>query len=214
MKTLVAIDGSTTVAGYCVYKLYENKTFTIKKSGYIIPKEPEKEKTRRKKGEPKKKQTKKEQKTTRSNKMEYRMNYIIDRIFEIIESEKSLTYIVIEDTYSGKDPNAYKWLCRLQGFLLGYSKVKDVSYSTAYPSHWRKVLGIPTRIGNHFLKREELKAHSLDYIQNVLGYTAITEEDEAEAVLIGRAKLIEMGYTQNDKKANFEQQNNNKGLGA
>lgn len=184
MKTLVALDGSTTKTGYAIYKVYDNNTFALKKSGVLEPPKQKKKKS--------KKDTIKIKKESRTESMAFRMFYLLDSIYNLVEEEKTLGYIVIEDTFLGKDANAYKWLCRLQGFLMGYSKVKNIIYETMYPTHWRSILSIATRDKDHVFKRDELKKKSWNYIK-LLGLKADTE-DECEAVLIGRAYLIEKGY--------------------
>lgn len=191
MKTLIALDGSTTKTGYAIYKVYENGKFTYKESGVIQPPKPKKKKTE--------KNTNKIKKENRTESMTLRMLFIFDAVFELLVKEKTLAYIVVEDTFLGRDANAYKWLCRLQGFLMGYAKVKNIVYESLYPTHWRSILGIKVRDGNHFYKRDEFKKISADYIQNVLKYNHITSEDEGEAVLIGRAYLIEKGFEEKQK---------------
>lgn len=184
MKTLISFDGSTTRTGYAVYKVYENKTFVLKESGAFEPPKLKKKKS--------KKDTIKIKKESRTESMAFRMLYMIDSIFNLMEAEKNLSFVVIEDTFLNRDPNAYKWLCRLSGFLMGYSKCKNIEYETSYPSHWRSILNISIRDKNHVFKRDELKNKSWNYIK-LLGLKADTE-DECEAILIGRAYLIEKGY--------------------
>lgn len=185
MKTLISLDGSTTKTGYAIYKIYDNGKFAYKESGVLKPPNQKKKDN---------KNTNKAKKESRTESMTFRMLFLLDAIFELLQKEKSLAYIIVEDTFLGKDANAYKWLCRLQGFLMGYAKVRHIVYENMYPTHWRSVLGISVREGNHFFKRDELKVISKNYIQNALGYKHITSEDEGEAVLIGRAYLLEKGF--------------------
>lgn len=189
MKLLLSIDGSTTKTGYAIYKIYQNGQFSLKESGVINPPKQKKNKGK----------TKTEKKISRSQGMDYRLQFILNTLFEILVKEKNIGYIVAEDTYLGKDANAYKWLCRLQGFLMGYAKVKNLIFFVSAPTHWRKYLGISVREGNHFYKRDELKEISKSYVKNEL-HLDITDEDEIEAVLIGYSKCLEMGLIEKDKK--------------
>ena len=181
MKKLIALDGSTTKSGYAVFKIYKDNHFSMQSSGVIIPPKTKKAKAT----------TKKEKKENRSLDMDFRMFYMRDIIFDICEHEHP-DYIVVEDTYLGKDPSAYKWLCRLQGFLMGYSQVHNIDFDISQPSHWRSALSIPLKDGTRFYKRAELKALSKDYCENTL-FIENTTEDESEAILIGWSKLIELG---------------------
>lgn len=183
MKYLLSIDGSTTKTGYAIYKVYENGTFALHNSGVVIP-----PKQKANKGK-----TKTEKKLSRSQMMDYRMQFMLHTLFTAILKEKNFAYIVVEDTYLGKDANAYKWLCRLQGFLMGYAKIKDLDFFVSAPTHWRKYLSIPVRKGNYFYKREELKEISLAKVKELNLSINPSEEDEIEAALIGYAKCIELG---------------------
>ncbi len=183
MKKMLSIDGSTTSAGYSLITIYKDNTFSVKDSGFIKPSDAPKSG---------KLTTLKAKKEYRQINMATHMIFIIDEINSILLSQKP-DIIVIEDTYLGKDPNAYKWLCRLQGVLIGYSKTNDLDFFCVAPSHWRKILEIPSKDGNKFLKRPELKRLSLTYVKEKL-HMSITNEDQAEGVLIGVSKCTEMGY--------------------
>lgn len=197
MKTLISFDGSTTSSGYTVFKVYEDKTFSYKESGVLKPPKPVKE--RKKRGEVVKKATKKDKKDNRKQEMLRRMDFFFDETKKLLLNEKSLGYIVFEDSYMGKDADAYKWLCRLHGFFMGYAKLNNLVCEALYPTHWRSIIGIPIREGKHFYKREEFKALSFKFYREVLGLDKIKDEDECESFLLGYSYLKEKGYTYRKK---------------
>lgn len=170
---ILALDLSTTGAGYASF----DNNGKLQESGVIKPKNPITS-------------TKVDAKLKRKLNMDARCHDVIVGILQILSKNKYDT-IIIEDTYSGKDPYCYKWLCRLQGAVIGQCIDKiPIIYKT--PTTWRKELGIKsTKIKDGKtvrLKNEELKAADIFYVVSK-GYTP-EDDNEADAICIGLSYFI------------------------
>jgi Holliday junction resolvasome RuvABC endonuclease subunit len=93
--------------------------------------------------------------------------------------------VVIEDIQNQSSISTVISLARLQGFILGWCYVKHIKTEIIRPSEWRKVLKFKQGAG---VKRQELKAQSMNYIKTK--YNMELSEDEGEACCIADASWI------------------------
>lgn len=172
MEKVLGIDGSTTTTGYAICRHYKDKRKRIESFGDIKAKE--KFKALHKSGN---------QKVT-PEELRWRSEYTINMLVEIIETGK-FDRVVIEDTYASKDPKAYKWLCRIQGAVIGKCLEKNIPVTLVMPSKWRKFCGIKQRDGKKALKRKELKTNDVNYVNKEFGLNLqYKENDKANAICL------------------------------
>ncbi|MBR3517800.1 MAG: hypothetical protein IKN07_12610 [Lachnospiraceae bacterium] len=97
--------------------------------------------------------------------------------------------IVMEDSYSDKDPYAYKMLCRLQGTMLEYAIQNDIPIYFRSPSSWRSPLGIKLvkEDGTHN-KRPDFKRLAVQMVEERFDMTV--KDDIAEAICMGLSEKI------------------------
>lgn len=93
--------------------------------------------------------------------------------------------IICEDAYVGQSINGSKPNYRIQGILIGFSKVIGADIHFVYPAHWRKVLNMQQK----GLKRNDYKPISVAYVKNKYGIDV--GDDTSDAICIGDAYLIE-----------------------
>lgn len=114
-----------------------------------------------------------------------RTSFMIEKLFFLLNEYKP--YIIyMEDTYQGKNAKSYKYLCRMQGAVYGWTflnKEINSEFNLIYPSEWRKDLGFEQ--GKK--KRQDYKIMAIEYIKNILGIEI--EEDAAESICIGLGVL-------------------------
>ena len=91
--------------------------------------------------------------------------------------------VIIEDIQNQKGVKTVIQLARLQGCIMLYCQSKKIEFKLWHPTEWRKQLEFQQ---GPKVKREELKKQSRDYVQNVLGLS-IKSEDQNEAICIGVA---------------------------
>ncbi|MCM1167422.1 MAG: crossover junction endodeoxyribonuclease RuvC [Lachnospiraceae bacterium] len=112
-----------------------------------------------------------------------RVFVMADRIYGYIKKQKP-DFVVIEDVAMQTNAATLVQLARLQGAIIGYCRVKKVSYDILKPSSWRKILGFKQGQG---IKRPELKKQAVEYVKDI--YNLDLSEDVCEAVCIGDAFL-------------------------
>lgn len=117
---------------------------------------------------------------------EEKSKQMILAIFELIDSVKP-DVVIIENVQSQANMQAVIMLARLQGAIIGYCYKKHIPWKTYLPSQWRKIIGITQGRG---IKREELKAQSMEFVKTITKDTV--GEDTAEAIAIGCAYLKEL----------------------
>lgn len=117
---------------------------------------------------------------------EEKSKQMISAIFEIIDSVKP-DVVIIENVQSQANMQAVIMLARLQGAIIGYCYKKHIPWKTYLPSQWRKIIGITQGRG---IKREELKAQSMEFVKTITKEPV--SEDVAEAIAIGCAYLKEL----------------------
>ena len=92
--------------------------------------------------------------------------------------------IYIEETYMANNPQTSKILTRLQGVVYAWCFNNNCEFNTIRPTQWRKQLNFQQ--GKN-VKREQLKAQSLQYI--IENYGLEVTDDEADAICIADAVL-------------------------
>ncbi len=169
---ILALDLSTTGAGYAYFN--NNK---LVESGTIKPDNPFTDKQIA-------------PKMRKKLNMDSRCHDISETILALLK-KRAYDEIIIEDTFSGKDPYCFKWLCRLQGIIIGYC-LNKIPVLFVLPSQWRKTLKIPlTKEVNSKmvrLKNNDLKNADIAFAKS-LGYNPI-DDNEADAICIGYSRII------------------------
>jgi Holliday junction resolvasome RuvABC endonuclease subunit len=96
-------------------------------------------------------------------------------------------YLSVEAVQQQTNPKAVMILSNLQGGLICHAYERGIPVSSPLPTEWRKILGF--RQGPK-VKREELKAQSINFVLQHFGITA--SEDECEAICIGIAEYLRL----------------------
>ena len=103
-------------------------------------------------------------------------------ICKLIENNKP-DVVIIEEVSMQSNAQTLKLLARIQGVAIGFCAAHNIPLHILEPTRWRSSL--------HFkqgpkVKREELKAQSLNFVKKELGLN-IKSEDENEACAINEA---------------------------
>ena len=120
--------------------------------------------------------------------VEERVLNITSELWKILEKYKNRRckkIIICEDAYVGQSINGAKPNYRIQGVLIGLSKVINADIHFVYPAHWRKVLNMQKK----GLKRNDYKPISVAYVKN--RYDIEVGDDTSDAICIGDAYYIE-----------------------
>lgn len=115
-----------------------------------------------------------------------RSKKMISEIYNIIDLVKP-DFVVIENVQNQANVQAVIMLARLQGAIIGYCYKKNIPWKMYLPTQWRKLIGIKQGKG---IKRDELKAQSLEFVKTVTNESV--SEDVAEAIAIGCAYIKEL----------------------
>lgn len=108
-----------------------------------------------------------------------------DRIRQTIKKciwlcqEYNATFVFIEGIQVQRNPKVFEILAKLQGTLEISLEEKGYFVNVVKASEWRKRVGIKNR------KRAEVKKEAIQMVEDIYGIQA--SEDEAEAILFGRA---------------------------
>ena len=108
-----------------------------------------------------------------------------DRIRQTIKKciwlcqEYNATFVFIEGIQVQRNPKVFEILAKLQGTLEITLEEKGYFVNVVKASEWRKRVGIKNR------KRAEVKKEAIQMVEDIYGIQA--SEDEAEAILFGRA---------------------------
>lgn len=117
--------------------------------------------------------------------IEERTNFMIKKLYHLL-NEYTPDIIYMEDTYQGKNAKSYKYLCRMQGAVLGWTHLNQITnteFNLIYPSEWRKDLGF--KQGK--IERNDFKTMAVNYIKTL--YDIEIQDDAAESICIGLAVL-------------------------
>ena len=90
--------------------------------------------------------------------------------------------VVLEEVAQQSNPLTLKLLARIQGVIIGFCAAHNIDTYIIEPSKWRSKLDFNQGAG---VKRQELKAQAIKYIQDNFGMDL--PEDESEAVCIAAA---------------------------
>ena len=90
--------------------------------------------------------------------------------------------VVLEEVAQQSNPLTLKLLARIQGVIIGFCAAHNIDTYIIEPSKWRSKLDFNQGAG---VKRQELKAQAMQYIQDNFGMDL--PEDESEAVCIAAA---------------------------
>lgn len=114
-----------------------------------------------------------------------RIKEMILKIYEIIEYEKP-QIIVTEMTVVTRNAQAQRNLTMILGAIYGHCLHNGIFYWSFRPTEWRKLV----HITNEKLprKREELKAWSINKVNELFNISDITD-DISDAILLGQAYI-------------------------
>lgn len=102
----------------------------------------------------------------------------IVRIIDLLEPD----LLVVEAVQRQSNDKTMMMLSQLQGMLIGYAYIKNISVSSPLPVEWRKVLGFHQ---GPKVKREELKKQAVEFAKSQ--FNLDLTEDEAESACIAFA---------------------------
>lgn len=100
------------------------------------------------------------------------------KIIEKYNPEK----VIMEEVAQQSNPLTLKLLARIQGVIIGFCAAHNIDTYIVEPSKWRSILRF--KIGSG-VKRAELKAQAIKYVNDV--YDLELSEDECEAICINIA---------------------------
>ena len=90
--------------------------------------------------------------------------------------------VVLEEVAQQSNPMTLKLLARIQGVIIGFCAAHNIDTYIIEPSKWRSKLDFEQGAG---VKRQELKAQAIKYVQD--NFSMDLPEDESEAVCIASA---------------------------
>lgn len=111
-----------------------------------------------------------------------RVRKMADKVTELDE-EYSIDTVVIEDTFFLKNIKTVKKLCLAQGILLG--QLPNAELIQVFPNTWKKHFGL----GKGKATRDEQKQTSISVAETIFLTSAKLNDDEADAILMGRYVL-------------------------
>lgn len=103
-------------------------------------------------------------------------------ICKLIESTKP-DCTIIEEVQQQSNVSTVIKLARIQGVAIGFCAAHNIDLHILTPTRWRSALGYKQ---GPKVKREDLKAQSIEFVKNILGLS-IESEDENEAICINEA---------------------------
>lgn len=114
---------------------------------------------------------------------EEKLSDMISRLYCLIDQIKP-NGIVTEYMSVTRNAMASNMLSELLGSIRGYCIFQKIDYCSLRPTQWRSEIVRMYSQKPNGRKREDLKAWSLDIVNNKLGITT-DSDDEAEAILLG-----------------------------
>lgn len=109
-----------------------------------------------------------------------RITVITDVLEKIIKKEKP-DIVYFEDIYENRNPNGFKSLARLQGFIAHLCHKYGIPYKIVNESEWIQAWGTY----DNKVKREERKADVMNKVNALYG-TDITINDISDSIGIGK----------------------------
>lgn len=113
-----------------------------------------------------------------------RMNFMILQIYDIMD-RLQIDRVVFEDVKIINNQRTLVMLSEMLGAVIGYCNLHRIQYKYYGPSEWRQANGIQA----YRAKREELKRLSIEQVKEK--YNTDATDDEADAILIGTAYILE-----------------------
>lgn len=114
-----------------------------------------------------------------------RVRKMADKVAEL-DKEYSIDTVVIEDTFFLKNIKTVKKLCLAQGILLG--QLPKANLIQVFPNTWKKHFGL----GKGKATRDEQKQTSISVAETMFLIEYGINDDEADAILMGRYVLESM----------------------
>lgn len=117
-----------------------------------------------------------------------RITIMSKEILELLKNYKP-KIIAIERSIFVKDPNTFRMLSEIVGIVRGYAILNDTDYVEYVPGTWRKLIAdsnekIP-------IGRQNCKPWDIQKVHKLLNID-VCGDDEADAILIGLARIKEM----------------------
>lgn len=114
-----------------------------------------------------------------------RVRKMADKVTEL-SRDYAIDTVVIEDTFFLKNIKTVKKLCLAQGILLG--QLPNSELIQVFPNTWKKHFGL----GKGKATRNEQKQTSISVAETIFLTSAKLNDDEADAILMGRYVLETM----------------------
>lgn len=114
-----------------------------------------------------------------------RVRKMADKVTKL-DKEYSIDTVVIEDTFFLKNIKTVKKLCLAQGILLG--QLPETELIQVFPNTWKKHFGL----GKGKATRDVQKQTSISVAETLFLISAKINDDEADAILMGRYVLETM----------------------
>ena len=114
-----------------------------------------------------------------------RVRKMADKVTEL-SRDFNINTVVIEDTFFLKNIKTVKKLCLAQGILLG--QLPEAELIQVFPNTWKKHFGL----GKGKATRDVQKQTSISVAETLFLISAKINDDEADAILMGRYVLETM----------------------
>lgn len=127
-------------------------------------------------------------KTKTADRLEARLGTIWNKLNQL-HNKYEFEEMFFEDCYKQPNMSTYQKLSMVKGTILLWCYFNEISCSYSEPSHWRKVIKDSEHGFGWKKTRAEQKQQAIDLVKALYGEMVIS--DEADAILIGRAGLLE-----------------------
>lgn len=128
-----------------------------------------------------------------SHSIEKRLHQLLNELNSLSNQFGPFDYVFFEDIQYQNNKETYKKLAFVQSVIYLWCYWQNINYSVLAPSHWRKIISEKYNI--KFGKaRAEQKKTCVNFIKQQMNLDSISE-DEADAVAIGLAGIIEKDNT-------------------
>lgn len=117
---------------------------------------------------------------------EIRLEDMCFAICDLLTAKKAKT-VVIEMTVVVRNAAAQRMLSEIVGVVRGWSLCNFAEFVRLRPTEWRKLI---CKDGKVPTKRDEAKAWSIQMVKE--DFKKIVSDDEADAILIGQARINQM----------------------
>lgn len=119
-----------------------------------------------------------------------RLNQMLVSIFDLLNKEHPYI-VVIEETKAPRNAKTQRDLTEILGAVRGWCMCNDAEFVAIAPSTWRKlVYGVDPK------NRDMAKQWAIKKVKEDYGHEC--SDDEAEAILIGQARVLQFKSFMND----------------